>query len=79
MPGLIRRLWRIIAGVFAGVVILLAVLVGLVRLALVQVPEYRDQIEAWAGEALGWPVEIGAMDARLGLRGPELHSPTHAS
>ncbi|MFU8820824.1 MAG: YhdP family protein [Gammaproteobacteria bacterium] len=72
MPGLIRRLWQITAGVFAGVVILLAVLVGLVRLALVQVPEYRDQIETWAGEALGWPVEIGAMDARLGLRGPEL-------
>jgi uncharacterized protein (TIGR02099 family) len=72
MPGMIRRLWRITAGVFAGVVILLAILVGLVRLALVQVPEYRDQIEAWAGEALGWPVEIGAMDARLGLRGPEL-------
>lgn len=72
MPGVIRRLWRITAGAFAGVLIVLAVLVGLVRLALVQVPEYRDQIEAWAGEALGWPVEIGAMDARLGLRGPEL-------
>jgi uncharacterized protein (TIGR02099 family) len=72
VPGLIRRLWRIAAGTFAVVVILLAVLVGLARLALVQVPEYRDQIEAWAGEVLGWPVEIEAMDARLGLRGPEL-------
>lgn len=72
MPGLIRRLWRIAAGFLAVVVILAAVLVGLARLALVQVPEYRDQIETWAGEVLGWPVEIGAMDARLGLRGPEL-------
>lgn len=72
MPGLIRRLWRIAAGLFAGIVILLAVLVGLARLALVQVPEYRDQIEALAGDVLGWPVEVGAMDARLGLRGPEL-------
>jgi len=72
MPGLIRRLWRIAAGLFAVLVILAAVLVGLVRLALVQVPEYRDQVEALAGEALGWPVRIGAMDARLGLRGPEL-------
>lgn len=72
MPGLIRRAWRLVASLFAVVVILLAVLVGLVRLALVQVPEYRDQIEAWAGEALGWPVQIEGMDARLGLRGPEL-------
>lgn len=73
MPGLIRRLWRIAAGLLAVVVILAAVMVGLARLALVQVPEYRDQIESWAGEVLGWPVEIGGMDARLGLRGPELH------
>lgn len=72
MPGLIRKLWRIVAGLVAGIVILLAVLVGLVRLALVQVPEYRDQIETLAGEVLGWPVEVGEMDARLGLRGPEL-------
>jgi uncharacterized protein (TIGR02099 family) len=72
VSGLIRKAWRIAAGAFAVVVILLAVLVGLARLALVQVPEYRGQIETWAGEALGWPVAIGAMDARLGLRGPEL-------
>jgi uncharacterized protein (TIGR02099 family) len=69
---MIRRLWRISAGVFAVVVVLLAIVIGLVRIALVQVPEYREQIESWAGEALGWPVEIGAMDARLGWRGPEL-------
>lgn len=73
MAGLIRKLWRVAAGIFAGVVILAAVLVGLLRLALVQVPEYREQIQAQLGEALGWPVEIGVMDARLGLRGPELN------
>ncbi len=72
MPGVIRKLWRFAAGLFAVVVILLAVFVGLLRLALVQVPEYREQIQSWAGQALGWPVEVGEMDARLGLRGPEL-------
>lgn len=72
MPGLIRKLWRLAAGVLAGLVILLAVAIGLVRLALVQVPEYRAQIETWAAAALGWPVEIDTMDARLGWRGPEL-------
>lgn len=72
MSGLIRRLWRIAAGVLGGLVVLLAVAVGLVRLALVQVPEYRAQIESWAGAALGWPVEISTMDARMGWQGPEL-------
>jgi len=73
VAGLIRKLWRVAAGVFAGVVILAAVLIGLLRLALVQVPEYREQIQAELSDALGWPVEIGALDARLGLRGPELN------
>jgi uncharacterized protein (TIGR02099 family) len=72
VSGVIRRLWRFIATLFAVVVILAAVLVGLLRLALVQLPEYRSEIEARAGRALGWPLEIGTMDARLGLRGPEL-------
>jgi uncharacterized protein (TIGR02099 family) len=72
VPGLIRRLWRIAAGVLAGLVILLAVAIGLVRLALVQVPEYADQIESWASAALGWPVEVGTVDARWGWHGPEL-------
>lgn len=72
MAGLIRRLWRIAAGVAASLVVLLAVAVGLVRLALVQVPEYQAQIESWASDALGWPVEISSMDARLGWGGPEL-------
>lgn len=72
MTGFARRLWRIGAGTFAAVVILLAVLLGLFRLALTQVPERREQIEAWAASAIGLPVELGDVDARLGWRGPEL-------
>src|SRR6056297_541508 len=72
MPGMIRKLWRIGAAVVAGVVVLLALLVGVARIALVQAPEYRAQVEALAGDALGRPVRLGEIDARLGLRGPEL-------
>ena len=71
VAGVMRKLWRLAAGLFAVVVILLAVMLGLLRLALVQAPDYREYIEARAGEALGWPLQIGAIDARLGLRGPE--------
>ncbi len=72
MKGTVRKLWRAAAAAFAVIVILLAVLLGLFRLALTQVPDHRSQIEAWAGQALGFPVELGSVDARLGLHGPEL-------
>jgi uncharacterized protein (TIGR02099 family) len=71
LSGVIRIFWRIAAGVFAVVVILLAVAIGLARLALVQLPEYRGQIEARVSEELGWPLRIAEIDARLGWRGPE--------
>ncbi len=56
----------------ATVVIILAVLVGLFRVFLPQVPEYRAQIETWASEAIGRPVVISDIDARWRLDGPEL-------
>ena len=51
---------------------LLAVLVGLFRLFLPRLPEYQEDIKTWASEAIGMQVEFDAMDARWGLRGPEL-------
>ncbi len=72
MTGFARKLWRISAATFAVVVILLAVLIGLFRLALTQVPERREQIQDWASQAIGLPVELGGVDARLSWRGPEL-------
>ena len=56
----------------AGLVILLAILVGLFRLFLPRLPEYQEDIKTWASEAIGMQVEFDAMDARWGLRGPEL-------
>ncbi len=71
MHGVIRKLWRVLGVTVAVLVIVAAVLLGLLRLLLVQVPEYRAQVETRAEALLGFPVEIGAMDARLGLSGPE--------
>ena len=71
MRGVIRKLWRALAATLAVLVILAAVLLGVLRLLLVQVPEYRAEVESRAAALLGFPVEIGAMDARLGLGGPE--------
>ncbi len=72
MPTLGRKLWNLSINLVAGLVILLALLVGLFRLLVTQLPEYREQIEVWASGAIGRPVHIGRIDARLRLGGPEL-------
>ncbi|MEO1204503.1 MAG: hypothetical protein AAFX10_17495, partial [Pseudomonadota bacterium] len=56
----------------AGLLILLAVIVGLFRLFLPRLPEYQEEIKLWASDAIGMRVEFEAMDARWGLRGPQL-------
>ncbi len=72
MKKFFARLFKWIAYTVAGVVILLAIGVGLLRLFLPRLPEYQEQIKVWAGDAIGVDVEFSGMDARWGLSGPEL-------
>lgn len=72
MKGLFRRLLKFAAYTAATIVILLAIAVGLFRLFLPRLPEYQDEIKAWASSAIGQRVEFAGMDARWGLKGPEL-------
>lgn len=72
MTGIGRRIWKWLAGIFAGTAILLALLVGAFRIVVSQAPDYRQPISDWASSLLGLPVEIERLDARFGLGGPEL-------
>ncbi len=72
MKDFIQRLIKFVAYTAAGVVILLAVAVGLFRLLLPRLPEYQDEIKVWASSVIGMDVEFSGMDARWGLSGPEL-------
>lgn len=72
MKNFLQRLFKYLAYLAAGVVILLAVAVGLFRLFLPRLPEYQDEIKAWASEAIGMQVKFSGMDARWGLSGPQL-------
>lgn len=73
MVKFFKRLMKFLAYTAAGIVILLAVLVGLFRLFLPKLPEYQEELKAWASEAVGMEVEFSGMDARWGLSGPELN------
>jgi uncharacterized protein (TIGR02099 family) len=68
----LNSLFKFFAYSVAALVILLAIAVGLFRLFLPRLPEYQDQIKDWASQAIGMQVEFSGMDARWGLRGPEL-------
>jgi uncharacterized protein (TIGR02099 family) len=72
MKKLLRRLAKFLAYTAGGILILLAVAVGLFRLFLPRLPEYQEDIKAWASAAIGISVEFTGMDARWGLSGPEI-------
>jgi len=72
MKRFLQRVLKVFAYTAAGVVILLAIAVGLFRLFLPRLPEYQDEIKGWASSAIGLQVEFSGMDARWGLSGPEL-------
>ncbi len=72
MMNLLRRAVKFFAYFAAGIVILLAIVVGLFRLFLPRLPEYQEEIKTWASNEIGVNVEFTGMDARWGLSGPEL-------
>ena len=72
MKQFLQRLIRFVAYTAAGILIALAIAVGLFRLFLPRLPEYQAEIKDWASAALGMQVEFTGMDARWGLSGPEL-------
>ncbi len=69
----LQRLLKFAAYAAAGLVIILAIAVGLFRLFLPRLPEYQEEIKSWASAAIGMQVEFTGMDARWGLSGPELN------
>lgn len=72
MKLFLRKLLKVLGYTGAALLILLAVLVGLFRLFLPRLPEYQDDIENWASNAIGMDVQFSGMNARWGLSGPEV-------
>ena len=72
MPSFSRKLWKWTAGTFAVLVILLGLALGVFRVVLAQVPDYRDQIQAFISQQSGLDIEFSELDARWRFYGPEL-------
>jgi uncharacterized protein (TIGR02099 family) len=72
MSRFFARIIKFFAYVTGGLIVLLAIAVGLFRLFLPRLPEYQEEIKGWASAAIGLHVEFSGMDARWGLSGPEV-------
>lgn len=68
-----RRVVRWVAGIVATLVILLALVLGALRVALAHVPDYRDQIQAWVNDTTHLDVRFRDLDARWRFFGPEIY------
>ena len=72
MWGLLKKLLRLIGYAVALGLILLAMGAGLLRLAVIQLPTYQGEIQAWVRTQLGIDLNFSGIDARWSLLGPEI-------
>ena len=72
MAGLTGKILRTLIYSAATVVIVLALLIGLVRLMLPLLPEYQQEVRTAAAAATGFDVRFDQLSASWPLRGPEL-------
>ena len=70
--GRSARLWRILAGTLAGLLIVAALLLGALRFAIARVPENAARIQAWVERQTDYRLEFDAIDARMRWWGPEV-------
>ncbi len=72
MAGVVRKIFRSLAYILATVVILMALMVGLVRLLLPLVPDYQEEVRLIAAQTTGFDVEFERISASWPLQGPAL-------
>jgi len=70
--GSTARIWRVLAGTFAGLLILAALVLGLLRFALALVPDNAVRIQGWIERQTNLRLEFAAIDARMRWWGPEV-------
>jgi uncharacterized protein (TIGR02099 family) len=72
MRKLLAKIATRLLAALGVLVILLAIAVGGFRLLIMRLPAYQSELQAWVADELGLVVSFDQLDARWGLRGPEL-------
>ena len=71
MSTALKRALRWVLGSVGVCLLLLALLLGALRLLLPLTPAFQEEIARWTSESLGYPVEFARIEPSWGLTGPE--------
>ncbi|HXW10479.1 MAG TPA: hypothetical protein VD737_07690, partial [Steroidobacteraceae bacterium] len=67
-----KRLWRLLAGSLAALLVVAALLMTGLRIAIAYLPEHADNLRSWVERETRMRIEYDGLDARLRAYGPEL-------
>jgi uncharacterized protein (TIGR02099 family) len=64
------RFFRLLTALLAGIIVFFGLVIGIARLLLPSVEDYRTEIETWAGKAIGAEVKIASIETDWDLINP---------
>ena len=71
MPRSLKKALRWLVGAVCVALLVVALLLGLLRVLMPLVPTFQEEIAAWTSDALGYPVEFARIEPSWGFTGPE--------
>ena len=71
MPDSLKKALRWAIGAVCVALLVVALLLGVLRVLMPLVPRFQQEIAEWTSDALGYPVEFARIEPSWGLTGPE--------
>ncbi|MCY3941392.1 MAG: DUF3971 domain-containing protein [Gammaproteobacteria bacterium] len=71
MPSSLKKALRWLVGAVCVALLVVALLLGVLRVLMPLVPTFQEEIAEWTSDALGYPVEFARIEPSWGFTGPE--------
>ncbi len=71
MPPSLKKALRWLVGAVCVGLLVVALLLGVLRVLMPLVPTFQEEIAEWTSDALGYPVEFARIEPSWGFTGPE--------
>lgn len=71
MPVSLNKALRLMVGAVCVALLVVALLLGVLRVLMPLVPTFQEEIAEWTSDALGYPVEFARIEPAWGFTGPE--------
>ena len=71
MPVTLKKALRLLVGAVCVALLVVALLLGVLRVLMPLVPTFQEEIAEWTSDALGYPVEFARIEPAWGFTGPE--------